>query len=149
MKHIKYIVILIPLILSLTVNAKINIKPKTDKEIYKLMVGSWVVDPIDPTYNNSGGAISTYHLDGRVSFEQFKDIACKVPFFSTKAKWNISNKKLLIKVLSSTRPDLHPAGLIVADKVININNKSAVLKPTRGKLQYRIRSNKCIVKNEI
>ena len=146
MKHIKFIVILIPLILSFTVKAKIDIKPKTDREIYNLMIGSWVVAPDDPTYSNSGGAISTYHTNGSVDFKQFKDTACKIPFFSTKASWNIQNKKLIIKVLSSTRSDLHPTGLVVIDKVKNINKKSAILKTSSGKLQYRIHSNKCVVK---
>ena len=116
----------------------------SDDEIRGFMVGSWVVDPKDDTYGDGGGAISTYRRDGTVDFSSFEDVGCSSPHFRTRANWTIEDGKLFIVVRSSERPDIHPPGLVVRDKVRSINAKSKVLEAESGHVQYRLRSESCI-----
>ena len=139
----------IVLLESHTCSAAIRDKRISDEEIARLIIGSWVTAPSDPTFEEPG-AISTYHENGNLTFHSYKDQSCTELNFVTKANWSIHNGLLLISVTESEREDMHPPGFQVVDEVRDINLKYKVLTSiSSGTVQYRVRSQRCIHKNEI
>lgn len=144
MKYLSYILLLTVFILPIQSIGSLREIVKSDEIIQKYMLGSWVVDPKDSTYNYGDGAISTYTNDGFVEFNHFHDSACTKHNYSTKGKWSINDGNLIITVVTSSRTDIHPPGTVVVDSVIDINTKQAVLKSKYGTKQYRQKSKQCI-----
>jgi hypothetical protein len=132
------------LLISSSVDGVVRPVSPNDAVMHGYMIGVWVVDPRDPDYEKYGGAISTYNSDGTVEFSQFKDVACTELFFRSHAVWEIRNSFLVITVVSSDRPDLHPRGLVVMDRVLDIDKKSLILENKRGKIQYRLHRDSCV-----
>ena len=145
MKFFKMLAVVFILVVSLNAASTTQLAQEPDSELFDYMIGSWVVNRSDPSYKISGGAISTYESDGTVYYQQFSDQACTELLFDTKAKWKIKNGMLIITVLSSMRPDLHPPGLVVIDRIISINKTASILESQDGTKQYRFRSQKCLL----
>lgn len=128
-------------------NSIFVIADSSDENLSELIVGTWVDDPRDDFYGGRGH-ITTYHDDGTVTYFGFLDRQCTVLDVVVRAAWKIQDQKLIISVTESTDIQLFPVGYTVVDTVISISEKHQVLESDTGEMQYRLRSNKCIIAHE-
>lgn len=132
------------LAVSVAVGAASRPGPPSDSDLSRAMVGSWVIDPRDPAFEDGPGGISTYQSDGTLDFKGFDDRGCSGPGYRTRARWGIRGGNLVIEVTASERPNLHRPGTVIVDKVRRIDSRGAVLESGRGVLQYRRRQATCV-----
>lgn len=121
------------------------IESNIDKELFQLIIGTWVIHPQDEIYYEIG-AITEYRSDGVVVVDLFRDASCKLFESHIEGKWNISNKILSIVVTKGD--EFLKNGEIIIDDIINLTTNEMVLKSTDdGSLQYRLRSKGCVTES--
>jgi len=129
--------------LALTACASVAKKPENidDKVITTSLVGAWVAEPDD---KKALPGISNYLKNGRLEYVGFRTKQCTDPQVLVKADWRVQNGVLIIVVQDSTNHAWYPPGMIVEDKVLDINDDHLILENSEGELEYRVRSEACL-----
>lgn len=111
-----------------------------DEILASLITGSWIVDPRE---ENSLPSRHVYNSDHTMDFVAYASFRCDEPIFHAKAHWRIEGKKLISVVRSSSNETLFPAGYVVEDEIVAIDNHSMVLKNASGKILHRLKRYNC------
>ena len=90
-----------------------------DAEITRRLVGTWISEPKDGL--DSDGA-STYNADGSGSEFFNMMINGEAERVDITTKWSIENGMLNLLCLSSTQPNVVPAGMKLQNKIVSISD---------------------------
>lgn len=119
--------------------------PLADVDIEKLLIGNWFVSPVDTMFYH-GNAISSYTRGHEIFFVAYADPDCENEIYQAEGNWKVVNRQLIITVTHSSAPRILPAGLVVTDDILSIDEENNVLhSPDDNHLQLRTRTSSCKV----
>jgi hypothetical protein len=143
----RFLFFFLVLLLTGCANHQVTNSAPSDQDIEVLLVGNWFVSQVDTTFY-MGNSISSYTKGHNVFFIAYADSECRKPLFETEALWEVKDRILIITVIKSSAPHIHPTGLVVTDEILSIDDANKVLKSIKNEhRQLRTKSSSCAIES--
>jgi hypothetical protein len=114
-----------------------------DSIFQKEIIGSWITGQQDE-YFGAQWFITEYKKDGTTIHRQFKDASCETTSIIINGVWTIQNGQLTNIVLGSFGDFEIPSGIMLVDKIIQLENGEMVISTDTNRTAYRMKSDKCL-----